>query len=324
MQPYISNSTEAARGFRDLGELWISVAHGNAELEQWGQKLVREAAALRGDITRSVQRSVLQVQGKPMLPAIAGVREPFDVVIAKDGQDPQFRSYRAYSEMMFSGLLTSDNTRLITDYRGAHHDLIAGLPTIYGPGSFEVASFLNYSHGYGLIQADRVRDALLVFYGGMAHQYTRGNWLAPETRRLLTRSESAPYSVPAQLFAPLMTRWLLVFEELEAQRLWLAKAVPRAWLEDGKVTTVNDAPTRWGRVSYTLVSQVKRGTIHASLQLPSHGLLVETRLRLREPQKRRMRAVTVNGKAWSRFDPARELVILPAATGGKIEIVVSY
>jgi hypothetical protein len=47
-------------------------------------------------------------------------------------------------------------------------------------------------------------------------------------------------------------------------------------------------------------------------------------LRLREPDARQMRAVTVNGQPWKRFDPARELVFLPAATGGNIEIVVSY
>ena len=326
MQPYISNSTEAARGFQDLGEVWIAAAHdtSNPELGQWGLSLVREAAALRADIARSIERSILQVQGKPMLPAIAGVREPFDVAIAKDGADPQFRSYRAYSEMMFSGILSPESTRLITDYRASHRDLVLGLPTVYGPGSFELGSFLAYSHGYGLLQADRVREALLVLYAGMAHQYTRGNWLAPETRRFVKGGESAPYSVPAQLFAPLMTRWILVFEELEAQRLWLAKAIPRAWLTDGKVTRVKGAPTRWGRVSYTLVSQVERGTITANLQLPPRGLSVETWLRLREPDARRMRAVTVNGQTWSRLDPARELVFLPAAMGGNIEIVVSY
>lgn len=324
MQPYISNSTEAARGFQDLGEVWIAAAHENPELGQWGRTLVREAAALRADIGRSIERSILQVQGKPMLPAIAGVREPFDRAIAKDRADPQFRSYRAYSEMLFSGILSPDNTRLITDYRASHRDMVLGLPTVYGPGSFELGSFLAYSHGYGLLQADRVREALLVLYAGMAHQYTRGNWLAPETRRFVKGGESAPYSVPAQLFAPLMTRWILVFEELEAQRLWLAKAIPRAWLTDGKVTRVKGAPTRWGSVSYTLESQVERGTITATLQLPPRGLRAETWLRLREPAARRMRVVTVNGQPWSLFDPARELVFLPAAMGGNIEIVVSY
>ena len=121
-----------------------------------------------------------------------------------------------------------------------------------------------------------------------------------------------------------MARWSLVFEEIDAQRLWLAKVTPRDWLEDGKVTRVTDAPTRWGRVSYTLESRVKRGTIQASLQLPPQGIPAETWLRLREPEARRMRVVTVNGQPWTRFDPARELVFLPAATGGSVEIVVSY
>lgn len=325
-QPYISNSTEAARGFQDLGEVWIAAGQErkNAALSRWGRTLVGEAAALRADIARSVERSILRAQGKPMLPAIAGVREPFDVAIAKDRADPQFRSYRAYSEMLWSGILSPEHTRMILDYRASHRDLVFGLPTVYGPGSFELGSFLAYGHGYGLLQADLVREALLTLYAGMAHQYTRGNWLAPETRRFVKSGESAPYAVPAQLFAPLMTRWILVFEELEAQRLWLAKAIPREWLEDGKVTRVNRAPTRWGTVSYSLVSQLERGTIAATLQLPPRGLSVETWLRLRAPDARPMRAVTLNGQPWNRFDPARELVFVPAATGGKIELVVSY
>ena len=45
MQPYFSNSTEAARGFRDLGRVWkqIGKERNNAGLRAWGQRLERES-----------------------------------------------------------------------------------------------------------------------------------------------------------------------------------------------------------------------------------------------------------------------------------------
>ncbi len=326
MQPYFANSTEAARGFRDLGRVWERVGRttSNAELTAWGQQLQSEAETLRKDVQVAISRSLLDLDGRPALPAIAGARELPHAAARRDPGDPQFRAYRTYMEMLYSGSLTAEQARMVADYRSRHNDVLLGVPTAYGYSSREMAGFLSYGHGYGLIQFDRVREALLLMYSHMAHQYTRGAWMAPETVRPITGDDAAPYCTPAQLVEPLMTRWLLVFEDPESETLWLGKGIPRRWLEDGKTTTVKNAPTRWGRVGFSIVSHAKTGTIEARLQLPAAGLRAESQLRLRAPDDARMKSVTLDGNPWTRFDPASEVVVIPAGTRGAVNVVVRY
>ncbi len=326
MQPYFSNSTEAARGFRDLGRVWerIGTQTGNAELAAWGKRLVREAAGLRADTETAISRSLLHYEGETILPSIAGVKEPFHIMVPRDVTDPQFRSYRAYMEMMHSGSLTKDQVRTIVQYRAAHHDTILGVPTAYGHNTGELAGFLSYGHGYGLIQHDMVREALLTLYGVMAHQYTRGTWTAPETRSIKPDGFAAPYCTPAQLVVPLMSRWMLVFEDPESDTLWLAKATPRKWLEDGKTISVSAAPTRWGRVGYSIVSKLKEGTVSARVDFPARGFAASTQLRLRAPGERKLKSVTLGGKPWTKFDPALETVTIPAGSAATVQVVARF
>ena len=326
MQPYFSNSTEAARGFRDLGIVWEALGrkNGNAELTAWGQRLVREAAALRKDIDTSISRSLLTIDGETILPSIAGVKEPFHVAVPRDETDPQFRSYRAYMEMMYSGSLTTEQVRMIVAYRSNHHDVILGHPTAYGYKTGELAGFLSYGYGYGLIQKDMIREALLLMYSDMAHQYTRGTWTAPETRNVLIDRIAAPYCSPAELVVGLMTRWLLVFEDPESNTLWLGKGVPRKWLDDGKTTAVSGAATKWGRVGYSVVSHIKAGTIAAQIDFPTSGFKAASVLRLRTPGEMKLKSVTLNGKAWTQFNADAETINIPAGMAGTVKLVAQY
>jgi hypothetical protein len=325
MQPYFSNSTEAARGFRDLGRVWekIGKRQKDESLRAWGRRLQREAVELRRDIDAAISRSMLTVDGERILPAIAGVKEPFHIVVPHDNRDPQYRSYRAYMEMMYSGGLTREQTRLIHDYRSNHHDMLLGVPTAYGYNTSDIAGFLSYGHGYGLVQHDLIREALLLTYSTMAHQYTRGTWTAPETRNLLGDGNAAPYCTPAQLVVALMTRWLLVFEDPESETLWLGKAIPREWLADGKTVAVSGAPTRWGRVGYSITSYLGESKVVVEIDLPP-GFSASAKLRLRVPEGPKIRSVTLNGTPFAQFDATDETLTLPASPSGKLVLQVQY
>jgi len=276
------------------------------------------------DMQRGIARSMLTNTEPPCLPAIAGVKEPFHVAVAQDKLDPQFRSYRAYVEMLYSGLLTREEVETIVKYREAHHDMILGIPTVYGYDSHEWGGFLSYGHSFGLLQHDFVRPYLLTLYSLMAHQYTRGTWTAPETRNVDPKRFAAPYCSPAQLVAPLLTRWMLVFEDPASDTLWLAKATPRSWLEDGQTIRVSDAPTRWGKVSFTIQSHLQTRSVNVSLKLPAKPVAARVKLRLRVPEGHRIRSVMAGGRPWSQFDPEEESVTLPSDARGKFEVVVSY
>jgi hypothetical protein len=325
MQPYFSNSTEAARGFRDVGRVWEKIGRQNNDsaLVAWGRRLQREADELLNDLNAAFSRSILAVGGEKILPAIAGAKEPFHIAVPRDNTDPQFRSYRAYAEMLYSGSLSKDQVRTIADYRASHHDTILGVPTAYGYRTADLAGFLAYGHGFALIQHDFARQALLLLYSVMAHQYTRGAWLAPETRNVLMEGNAAPYCVPAQLFVPLMTRWMLVFEDPESETLWLGKVMPREWLADGKKISVSAAPTRWGPVSFSIASHLDSGGVVVDLDLPS-GDAGKVHLRLRAPGGAKIHSVQANGKEWKQFDAGEETVTIPRDSGRHVRLEIRY
>ena len=54
--------------------------------------------------------------------------------------------------------------------------------------------------------------------------------------------------------------------------MWLARATPRAWLEQGKKIAVENAPTHFGTLDYEIVSDVANGRIKATVQMPERQL----------------------------------------------------
>jgi hypothetical protein len=114
-------------------------------------------------------------------------------------------------------------------------------------------------------------------------------------------------------------RLMLVMEEGDA--LWLARATPRAWLEQGRRIVVRNAPTRFGPVGYELVSDAEHGRLAATVTLPSRNPPREVMLVLRHPTSAAITAVKVNGKDWNDFDPARGWVKLHGLSGqARIEV----
>ena len=106
-------------------------------------------------------------------------------------------------------------------------------------------------------------------------------------------------------------------------RLWLARATPRAWLEQGKRIRVTNSPTHFGTAAYEIVSDVDHGKLIAALEMPSRKAPREVLLRLRHPKAAPIKNVTINGKASKEFDAARELVRLGNLTG-KVAVTVGY
>jgi len=108
-------------------------------------------------------------------------------------------------------------------------------------------------------------------------------------------------------------RDMLVMEEGES--LWLARATPRAWLEQGKKISVKNAPTHFGTLAYEIVSDVDHGKITVTVELPSRNPPKAVLLRLRHPKASPIKSVMVNGKPWQNFDPVKEVIRLEGLTG---------
>ena len=103
-------------------------------------------------------------------------------------------------------------------------------------------------------------------------------------------------------------RNLLVMED--GQSLWVARATPRAWLEQGKNITVKNAPTYFGTLAYEIISDVDNGKITASIEIPGRKPPENVIVRFRHPKALPIKSVTVNGKPWTDFDQKNETVRL--------------
>jgi len=116
-------------------------------------------------------------------------------------------------------------------------------------------------------------------------------------------------------------RNLLVMEE--GQALWVARATPRAWLEQGRRIAVKNAPTYFGPLAYEIVSDVDRGKIKAAVEIPSRNPPATLFLRFRHPQALPIKSVTLNGGDWKDFDNNKEAVLVKGVQG-KATVVANY
>ncbi len=104
------------------------------------------------------------------------------------------------------------------------------------------------------------------------------------------------------------TRFMLVMEHDDS--LWLAPFVTNNWMKNGQKVEVKNAPTKFGPVSYTITSSADKGFIDASVDVPTRQPPKEIVIRLRDPNGRKLKQVTVNGKSHDQFDPAKETITI--------------
>jgi len=97
--------------------------------------------------------------------------------------------------------------------------------------------------------------------------------------------------------------------------LWLARATPRAYLEQGKKISVKNAPTCFGAVAYEIVSDVDNGKVTATVEIPARKAPKEVILRFRHPKTAPIKSVTINGKPWTEFNKDKETITLKGLTG---------
>jgi hypothetical protein len=105
--------------------------------------------------------------------------------------------------------------------------------------------------------------------------------------------------------------------------LWLAPFVTNNWMKDGMTVAVKNAPTRFGKVSYRITSHASSGYIEASIDSPARTAPESIVIRLRHPDGKKIRSVTVNGVRHTDFDNAKDCIrISPAA--GRITVRAEY
>jgi hypothetical protein len=142
-------------------------------------------------------------------------------------------------------------------------------------------------------------------------------------------NEHAVHGPPDKIFeeAAFLERFrnMLVMEDRPGGALWLARAAPRAWLEQGKRISVRNAPTYFGTVGYEIVSDTDNGKITATIDMPTRNPPSAVVLRLRHPKALPIKSVTVDGHVWKDFDAKSETIrIMPDPIGTTVKVEASY
>jgi hypothetical protein len=190
-----------------------------------------------------------------------------------------------------------------------------------------------FLHGWGLANEpvydqqgtvylfrDDAKAAIRTFYSMMAGGFSHGAF-EPVEHRWRWGQYFGPPSTDGAWFE--LYRNMLI-HDVDSHTLLLGQATPRAWLEDGKHIKVTNAPTWAGTLSLEINSSAATGKIHADLSCLQCKPGEKIVLRLRHPEGKPIRSVTVNGESWNNFSVAKEWIEIPNAASKPYAIDAMY
>lgn len=289
-RPYFGNSALAAAGLSDLAAIWPTIdPSGTVQAGDWQ----RRGAALAVRLADSLRASILHGHDPPYVPILPGDPETFRESLARHHPSPQQWAHRVYAELLQSGVLPRDLEGMVIDSMRAHGATSLGVVANIAPpdpGSRDMLGFVSYGYAKALLRQERIPEYLLFLYAHRHRLHTPGSWTAAEVAGL--RGELPLFCIPAQLTIPILLRWMLVQEDDSADILYLARAVPRRWLEPSRFLSIDDAPTRFGPVGFSL--RAEAGQVVAELRLPA-GRPIEILLSVRCPRGKIATGLVLSG-----------------------------
>ena len=182
----------------------------------------------------------------------------------------------------------------------------------------EILGFISYGYAQMLLRLDRIEEFLLFLYSHRYHAHTRGSWTAGEVTGIT--GDSGTYCVPAQQTIPLLVRWMLVLEDSDEDRLYLAKGVPRDWVGSGREIRIEHAPTRWGPVSFKLIANPGAKSVIGQIQLGGAQAPGEVHFKLRLPAQMPLESVAVNGQPATLQGIHKDTVIIKTGNERRFEV----
>lgn len=174
--------------------------------------------------------------------------------------------------------------------------------------------------GTAYILRDDPEAAIRTFYSMMASGFSHTVY-EPVEHRWTHGQYFGPPSTDGAWFE--LFRNMLIHERDDGA-LVLGLAAPRAWLADGQKIEIQRAPTYYGPLSMTIDSSASSGRITATVELSGRAYPRELLVRLRHPDRKPIRGVTVNGREWRDFDSAKEWVRIPQPSENTYRITASY
>ena len=311
-KPYWNNSAFAVRGWRDIARIWPAVGDAGPATD-WQRRADRLQAHLVARMKANLRRDLRP----PYLGPLPGTRLTFREALATRQRNEQGWAHRVYAELLHADVLPSDLANLVADCVRGHGGTCIGVTANFAPANETHRAqlgFISYGHAQALLRLDRIEEYLLFLYSHRFHSHLPGSWVAGEVSGI--DGDLPLFCIPAQLTIPLLVKWMLVFEDSDAERLHLGRAIPRSWLGSGETISIERAPTRFGRVDFSIRLDRSNGRAKAEVRFERQGP-AEVHVRFRLPQGLTARRARVNGRA---AKIAGEAVVLDARRGGPFTV----
>lgn len=164
------------------------------------------------------------------------------------------------------------------------------------------------------LETDDIENYIKVFY----HQLAAG--LSHHT---LTTAENR-YGVWGLAWADaefhrMLLRMLVIEQE---DSLCLLKAIPRCWLEDGKIIEVKNQPTSFGVLNFSVLSKLQNDIIEMDLEPPVRSVPKKITVRFHHPAQRDIRKVHINGVPREHFE--KDMVVLDGPYEKKLNLQIYF
>ncbi len=325
--PYYSNSAFAARGLKDISRAWeeINRAKPTEGLEKRAGEWSRRSKVLQEALVETMRKNVKKEMTPAYIGPYAGSPGTFRETFKKGEAPLQLWAHRPYAELLQADMLPADLANTVIDCMRGYGATTLGVVANVGPAlpkSRAILGFISYGYAQMLLRLDRIEEYLLFLYSHRYHDHTPGSWTAGEVSGL--EGDSALFCIPAQQTIPLLVRWMLVLEDSDEDRLYLAKGVPREWVGSGKEIKIEKAPTRWGRISFRMATNPGTKRVTASVSLANGSAPKEVQVTLRVPAHYTMAGVTVNGHPANLGGAHMDTVIITPGNARSFEVVGQY
>jgi hypothetical protein len=322
--PYFANSAFAARGFKDLSGIWPKIVPA-ATVEKKTADWMRRSKDLQQAVITSMQKSVRNDMSPPYIGTYPGTTMTVQESLSKERPSPQQWAHRPYSELLQADMLPPELANTVIDcmraYGGTTLGVVANMERPH-PNGRDILGFISYGYAQMLLRLDRIEEYLLFLYSHRFHDHSRGSWTAGEVSGIT--GGTATFCIPAQQTIPLLVRWMLVLEDSDEDRLYLAKGVPRDWVGSGKEISIQRTPTRWGRVSLKMAADTaaKKAQAHVALERPGSPKELQVKFRLPLPYK--LLRATVNGRPAKLGGLLGDTVVFQTQNEWHIDVTVDF
>ncbi|HKW89200.1 MAG TPA: hypothetical protein VJN21_10640 [Candidatus Acidoferrales bacterium] len=322
--PYFANSAFAARGFKDLSQIWGKIQPAAATEKKTADWMGR-SKQLQDAVVASMQKNARTDMNPAYIGTYPGTTMTVQESLAKERPSPQQWAHRAYAELLQADMLPTELANTVIDcmraYGGTTLGVVANMERPH-PNGRDILGFISYGYAQMLLRLDRIEEYLLFLYSHRYHDHTRGSWTAGEVAGI--NGGTAIFCVPAQQTIPLLVRWMLVLEDSDDDRLYLAKGLPRDWAGSGKDIRIEQAPTRWGRVSLNMRTDVAGKQVRARVALERPGAPKELQVKFRLPSQFKLRQTTVNGRTAKIGGPHNDTAVFQTGNDKQFDVMADF